>query len=196
VSRDVISFGPFSLFVAERLLERDGIPVRLGSRALDILIALVECAPDVVSKKELAVRVWPNVIVEEGTLRVHITALRKALDDGRSGARYVANVSGRGYCFVAPISHPASKSESVGNVRHDTVSTDFAPITMLASEAAIINRLSQEAIKIMRSPEMRARLVNESGQPMGNTPQQFQEVIKRAIEELGAIIKEAAIKVE
>jgi tripartite-type tricarboxylate transporter receptor subunit TctC len=62
--------------------------------------------------------------------------------------------------------------------------------------AAIINRLNQEAIKIMHSPEMRARLANESGQPVGNTPEQFQEIIKRDIEKWGVIIKEAGIKVE
>jgi predicted ATPase/DNA-binding winged helix-turn-helix (wHTH) protein len=101
--KDVLSFGPFSLFAAERLLKRADEPLPLGDRALDILIALAERAGEVVTHKELISSVWPDVTVEKGNLRVHIAGLRKALGDGRDGARYVANVAGRGYCFVAPI---------------------------------------------------------------------------------------------
>jgi predicted ATPase/DNA-binding winged helix-turn-helix (wHTH) protein len=106
---DFVSFGPFRLFMAERLLEKADEPLDLGSRALDILIALVERAGEVVSHKELVSRVWPNVIVDEANLRVHVSDLRKALGDGRDGARYVTNVTGRGYCFVAPVTRSASQ---------------------------------------------------------------------------------------
>ena len=102
-----VAFGPFRLFVRRRLLERDGIPVALGSRALDILILLVERAGNIVSKEDLISRVWPNLTVDENSLRVHVAGLRKALGDGQAGHRYVTNVSGRGYCFVAPIVHLA-----------------------------------------------------------------------------------------
>jgi predicted ATPase/DNA-binding winged helix-turn-helix (wHTH) protein len=95
--------------MAERLLERADEPLELGSRALDILITLVERAGEVVTRKELISRVWPDVIVEEANLRVHIAGLRKALGDGRDGARYVTNVTGRGYCFVAPVTRSASQ---------------------------------------------------------------------------------------
>src|SRR5258707_9192640 len=108
VSQDVICFGPFRLSTAERLLEKNGVRVRLGSRALDILIALVERPAEVVSKKELFARVWPDLVVDEGNLRYHVSALRKALGQGQSGERYVTNVSGRGYCFVAPSSRATS----------------------------------------------------------------------------------------
>jgi DNA-binding winged helix-turn-helix (wHTH) protein len=108
ISQDVICFGPFRLSTTERLLEKGGGPVQLGSRALDILIALVERPAEVVSKKELFARVWPDLVVDEGNLRYHVSALRKALSEGRSGTRYVTNVSGRGYCFVGPISRAAS----------------------------------------------------------------------------------------
>src|ERR1700730_18887307 len=104
---DIISFGPFRLFVTERLLEKDGVQLNLGSRALDLLIVLVERATEVVSKSELMARIWPNIVVDEGSLRFHIASLRKLLGDGQSGVRYVANVAGRGYCFVAPIWHSA-----------------------------------------------------------------------------------------
>jgi predicted ATPase/DNA-binding winged helix-turn-helix (wHTH) protein len=108
ISRDMICFGPFRLSATERLLEKGGDPIQLGSRALDILIALVERPAEVVSKKELIARVWPDLVVDEGSLRFHVSALRKALGEGRSGGRYVTNVSGRGYCFVAPISRAAN----------------------------------------------------------------------------------------
>jgi DNA-binding winged helix-turn-helix (wHTH) protein len=96
-------FGPFTLSVSSRLLSRDGKPVQIGSRSLDILIFLLERAGEVVSKRDLLERVWPGLTVDEGGLRVHINGLRKALADGHEGARYVANVPGRGYSFVAPI---------------------------------------------------------------------------------------------
>src|SRR5271168_4334086 len=99
--RDVLSFGPFSLFPAERLLKKADKLVALGGRALDILIALVERAGEVVTNKELISAVWPDVVVEKGNLRFQMATLRKALGDGRDGARYVSNVAGRGYCFVA-----------------------------------------------------------------------------------------------
>src|SRR5271156_2637592 len=102
-SRDVLSFGPFSLFPAERLLKKADKPIAIGGRALDILIALVERAGEVVTNKELISAVWPDVVVEKGNLRFQMTTLRKTLADGRDGARYVSNVAGRGYCFVAPV---------------------------------------------------------------------------------------------
>jgi predicted ATPase/DNA-binding winged helix-turn-helix (wHTH) protein len=98
-----LSFGPFSLFAVERLLKKGDEPVPLGGRALDILIALAERAGEVVTRKELISTVWPDVTVEEANLRFQIAALRKALGDGRDDARYISNISGRGYCFVAPV---------------------------------------------------------------------------------------------
>jgi predicted ATPase/DNA-binding winged helix-turn-helix (wHTH) protein len=100
---EVFQFGPFRLIVSERLLLKENEPVALGSRALDILIALLEQAGEVVSHRELVKRAWPDVIVEETSLRVHIAGLRKTLGDGRDGARYITNVTGRGYCFVATV---------------------------------------------------------------------------------------------
>jgi TolB-like protein len=102
-SRPVISFGPFRLAVGARLLTKDGVPVDLGARALDILIALVSRPNEVVSKEDLLARVWPGVTVEESSLRFHMAGLRKALGDGQEGARYITTLPGRGYCFVAAV---------------------------------------------------------------------------------------------
>jgi predicted ATPase len=107
-ARNAISFGPFSLFAAERLLKKGDEPIPLGGRALDILIALAERAGEVVTHKELISTVWPDVTVEEANLRFQMAALRKALGDGR-GARYISNIAGRGYCFVAPVTRSSAK---------------------------------------------------------------------------------------
>jgi DNA-binding winged helix-turn-helix (wHTH) protein len=110
---DLISFGPFRLCPAHRNHEKAGSPIHLSARAFDILIVPVERAGEVVSKKKLMARVWPDVTVEEGNLRFHIAALRKALEDGQSGARYVTTIAGRGYRFVAPISRSNANPRSV-----------------------------------------------------------------------------------
>lgn len=98
-----MSFGPFCLSPAERLLTRDGAPVEIGGRSLDLLTALVEEPGRVLSKRELLKRVWPDVVVEDGSLRFHMAGLRKVLGDGVEGARYIATQVGVGYAFVAPV---------------------------------------------------------------------------------------------
>ena len=108
---DVVSFGPFELATSERLLTKEGAPVELGARALDILIALVACAHEVVSKRDLLAQVWPDIFVDEGSLRFQVATLRKALGDGEDSARYITTVAGRGYCFVAPISRSGSQND-------------------------------------------------------------------------------------
>src|SRR5689334_845600 len=100
----VLAFGPFRLLPARQLLLEGERQVVLGSRALGILVVLVERAGEVVGKEELVARVWPDTFVEESNLRVHVAALRKALRDGRDGNRFLATIPGRGYCFVAPVS--------------------------------------------------------------------------------------------
>jgi DNA-binding winged helix-turn-helix (wHTH) protein len=103
------SFGPFHLIPTQRLLLEAGKPLRLGSRALEILIALVERHGELVTKEELIARVWPNVFVESSNLTVHIAALRRVLGDGLNGNRYLVNIPGRGYEFVAPVSTAVKK---------------------------------------------------------------------------------------
>jgi predicted ATPase/DNA-binding winged helix-turn-helix (wHTH) protein len=98
------SFGPFDLRPAERLLQKAGMRVHLSDRALDILLVLVARAGEAVGKRELMELVWPGVTVDEASLRFHISALRKALGEASTGPRYIATLSGRGYCFVSPVS--------------------------------------------------------------------------------------------
>jgi predicted ATPase/DNA-binding winged helix-turn-helix (wHTH) protein len=98
-----LQFGPFELSSRQRVLRRDGVMLPLGGRALDILIYLAERPGEVIAKQELIDHVWSDVTVEEGSLRVHVAAIRKALGDGQFGNRYIANIKGRGYSFVGTV---------------------------------------------------------------------------------------------
>jgi predicted ATPase/DNA-binding winged helix-turn-helix (wHTH) protein len=98
-----VTFGPFRLDAKQRRLEKDGHPLPISARAFDILVALVEQAGTIVSKNDLIARVWPGINVDEGSLRVHVASLRKALGDGEADVRYLTTVSGQGYCFVGGV---------------------------------------------------------------------------------------------
>src|SRR3984957_7242259 len=98
-----LRFGPFEVNFSDRSLKKANRAVPLGGRAYDILIALLENAGEVVARAELIEKVWPDVTVEEGSLRVHLSALRKALGGGQFGNKYIARVQGGGYSFIAPV---------------------------------------------------------------------------------------------
>ena len=92
-----ISFGRFRLDLGMRELRRDGEPLQLHGRALDILCALATARGEVVGKDDLMARLWPGRIVEEGNIHVHVSALRKALGERNDGHSYIVTVPGRGY---------------------------------------------------------------------------------------------------
>ena len=115
MSDDQISFGQFSLDLKGQGLWRDGTRVPLGSRALDILGVLASAKGDLVTKNQLMERVWPGRVVEENNIQVHISALRKALDDGSKNQSHVVTVPGRGYRFIglhAPAKDDQAKSDN------------------------------------------------------------------------------------
>ena len=124
-----VSFGPFRLFPAARVIEKDGEPLALGSRALDLLIMLVGRAGEVVTHKELLSGVWRDLVVEPGNLRVTMSALRKALGCAEDGTGYIENVIGQGYCFVAPVTRTnvAVASPSPSPSRTITTSRSLPP---------------------------------------------------------------------
>jgi DNA-binding winged helix-turn-helix (wHTH) protein len=112
VDNEALVFGRFRLVASQRALLEDGKPLRLGSRALEILTMLVEHAGETIRNDQLIARTWPDTAVEENALRVHIAALRKALGEGREGKRYITNIPGRGYCFVAPVRRDQKEPEA------------------------------------------------------------------------------------
>ena len=112
----VFIFGRFELVPKRRLLLRDGKPVKIGSRALDLLVVLIEHAGDVIATDELILRVWRSAAVEDTNLRVHISVLRRLLGDDGSESRYIVHVARRGYVFVVPISftmRPIVRDETI-----------------------------------------------------------------------------------
>jgi predicted ATPase/DNA-binding winged helix-turn-helix (wHTH) protein len=122
---DPYQFGRFELRPAQRLLLADGEPARLGSRALDVLIALVERRDRVVSKSELLDVAWPNLVVEENNLAVQISALRRIL-----GASAISSIPGRGYKFTALSSSESASSLGAG-ARPSQARKVFVPATVL-----------------------------------------------------------------
>src|SRR6202049_178909 len=132
-----LRFGPFELSIGERLLQRDGQVLPLGGRALDILIYLVDRPGEVIAKQELIDRVWSDCTVEEGSLRVHVAAIRKALGDGQFGNRYIANIKARGYSFVGTVV-PLAGSTGSGNdkFRHQG-RLPVRPIMMIGRETVV-----------------------------------------------------------
>ncbi|NGZ88526.1 ATP-binding protein [Duganella aceris] len=147
-------FGPFMLSPAERLLEQDGEPVRLGGRALDLLIALVESAGEVVGKHELLSKVWPNMVVEEGNLRFHIVNLRKALGDSGGNSRYIVNVANKGYSFVAPVIRTAPGSRA-------TLAKPESAVRLPVLSTVVLGR--DEAVDMLTTALSRYRLVSIIG---------------------------------
>jgi len=100
-----IVFGSFRLIPAQQLLLDGDTPIRVGSRAIEILTLLTEHAGEVVEKEQIVTRVWPKTFVEDANIRVHVAALRKALGGDSSNARHIVTIPGRGYSFVAPVKH-------------------------------------------------------------------------------------------
>ena len=109
---DQVRFGRFQLDLARRQLSREGMPLRISGRALDILCELAAASGNVVTKDQLMAEVWSGMTVEESNIHVHISALRKVLDDGNSGQSYVVNVPGRGYRLIGLSAPAVPASES------------------------------------------------------------------------------------
>jgi predicted ATPase/DNA-binding winged helix-turn-helix (wHTH) protein len=152
-----ISFGPYRLLAAQRLLLERDRPVRLGSRAFDILTALIERAGEVVGKEELIARAWPRTFVEEANLKIQVSALRRALGDGQGGNRYVITVPGRGYNFVAPVRREeallaASEPPVPSTTPHNLPVALTRMIGREDAVAALITRLSRERLVTIVGP--------------------------------------------
>src|SRR3982074_3724984 len=119
----IIEFGRFRVSPLRRELLADSQPVSLGGRTFDVLMALVEGQGAVVGKDALMGRVWPNRIVEESSLQVQISALRKALGADRS---LIRTISGRGYQFTGEI-RTAAASPDTHAVAGTAVTVSTAP---------------------------------------------------------------------
>ena len=102
-TRHVYEFGPYRLDPGRKLLLRNGDLVALTSKALEILLVLVERSEHVVTKDELMKEVWPNSFVEEANLTQHISMVRKALGETPQEHRYIVTFPGQGYRFAGGV---------------------------------------------------------------------------------------------
>src|SRR6202790_1253781 len=132
-----LQFGPFELSSSERVLRREGEALPLGGRALDILIYLAERPGEVIAKQELMDRVWSDVTGEEGSLRVHVAAVRTALGDGQFGNRYIANIKGRGYSFVGTVVPLTDNTESRNERSRQQSKLPARPLMMIGRETVV-----------------------------------------------------------
>jgi predicted ATPase/DNA-binding winged helix-turn-helix (wHTH) protein len=146
-------FGSFRLLPDKRLLMEGDKPVRIGSRTLDLLIALVDRPGELIRKEELMALVWPNTHVEPCNLSVHIARLRQILGDGRDGKRFVINISGRGYRFVADVT---TDVESSPPLAVDAMHNLPAPFTRLIGRedamADLVLQLKQHRLLTVVGP--------------------------------------------
>ena len=111
-SGDVFRFGEFRLETSERRLTQDGKVVRLSPKSHDVLVVLLRHAGRLVTKDALLSQVWPDAVVEEGILTVHISALRKAFGDDKRSSGCIDTVSRSGYRFVVPVSREQSDHDT------------------------------------------------------------------------------------
>lgn len=138
-----LQFGPFSFHFPQRMLFRDGQPVRMGSRATDILATLIQAPGALLSKDTLLTEVWPDSVVDEGALRVHMSAVRKALGTGPGNVDYISNEPGRGYRFCAPVTRIFSDAPPDAPAQEDLPLVHNLPsqITRVLGRDDIIDRL-------------------------------------------------------
>jgi DNA-binding winged helix-turn-helix (wHTH) protein len=102
-----LEFGRFRVLLRQRQLVADGVSIELGTRALDLLLVLLEADGSLVTKDELMSRVWPGIVVAEENLKTQIFALRKALGEDRD---VIHTEVGRGYRFTAEVRSTADRS--------------------------------------------------------------------------------------
>jgi DNA-binding winged helix-turn-helix (wHTH) protein len=167
-----ISFGPYRLLAAQRLLLEGDRPVRLGGRAFDILTALVERAGEVVGREELIARAWPTTFVEEANLKIQVSALRRALGDGQGDNRYVVTVVGRGYNFVAPIreDEPSRASPSATIAPAALHNLPVATTRVIGREeivTTLVTQLSRRRLVSVVGPAALAKPRSASPSPSG-----------------------------
>jgi predicted ATPase/DNA-binding winged helix-turn-helix (wHTH) protein len=128
-------FGAFVVWEAQRRLERAGRKVRLGPRAFDLLLQLIKRAGEFVGKEELLSAVWADVVVEEASVRVHMSALRKALgepDDGDGCKEWISNLPLRGYRFNGRVHREAADSLTASE--SPAVLAPFTPLPVRLTE--------------------------------------------------------------
>ncbi len=128
-----LQFGHYRLKPTERLLLGPEGPVELSARSFDILSLLLAKPDEVIGKAQLFATVWPGLVVEENTLQVHVSALRKALAAGM-----ITTVHGRGYKYAGPRPEAASSAAPAADEAMPASKPSIAvlPFANLSGDAA------------------------------------------------------------
>ena len=124
-----LEFGRFRVLLRQRLILADDVPIELGTRPFDLLLALLEANGSLVSKQQLLARVWPGITVAQDVVKVHVSALRKALGEDRD---FIHTEVGRGYRFTAAVRSTDSRNPSQPPMRRRCCSEEVLfprPIT-------------------------------------------------------------------
>ncbi len=146
-------FGSFELDAGEGVLRRDGLPLHLAPKSLEVLLALVERHGELVDKSRIFEQVWPGVTVEDCNLAQHVASLRRALGDDARQPSFIETVSRRGYRFVADVVRRAAS---------DPRATPLAPAEAPAPPPAP-SAPGTPAAGVLRSARPRWRLVRVAG---------------------------------
>lgn len=130
----VYKFSEFILDKQKVAFYRQDVPIQLSSRAFEMLVYLVEKRGEVVEKEEILDKVWKDSFVEEANLAVHISALRRVLNEKKGESRFIRTVSGRGYSFIAEVEEIESKKliktiDSYVNEEKKNISIAVLPFT-------------------------------------------------------------------
>ena len=171
----VFLFGPFTLDVIARLLSMNGKPVVLGSRSFEILVALIERRGEVVSKENLLARVWPNLHVGEHNLKVHISALRRAL--GKEARSLVINVPGRGYSFVGQVALNDKSARPAESVSENEADSSLSSTIEERRGAALDSKTPQ-------APTIKIGIVHSLTGPMAQSEGPISEAAVLAVHEI------------
>ncbi len=148
--KQLYRFEHFHIDVTNRLLLRDGENVALAPKVFDLLLLLVERSGDVLEKEELMHLLWPDTFVEDNNLTVSMSALRKALGEGKNGMKFIETIPRRGYRFIAPVS---KAEESLPSANHEPESVSALAVVEPVEEdlSAVIEFFPAPANRLSRS---------------------------------------------
>lgn len=153
MSPSALRFGAFRLDLTSRVLERDGRPLALQPKAVDLLAILAEGAGRVIGKQELMRAVWPDVLVEEGNLSKLVFLLRRELGEQPAGGPWIETVPKRGYRFVVP---DAAEMTDLSGPRDGVAVMPFEDLSPAADQAAFAEGVTEEILNALaRVPNLR-----------------------------------------
>ena len=152
--KHLYEFGPFQLDAGERVLRRGQKRIDLPPRVFDTLVALAESDGRLLAKDELMDRIWPDSAVEENNLTQAIYLLRRVLQDGENGNRYIETVPKRGYRFLAPVRETARDASGAHRVAVNAAAPDAAVKESFdaATSAAPVEVLASDSPRVATSP--------------------------------------------